>query len=91
MAKYSFVSPFHEAKFCGVHSYVLNKLRCAAGEENIAEHCFNAALSFECIPYCLLTFILLVRWELCSYLNTQAFIVMSKSGIFCFCYLSYLI
>jgi hypothetical protein len=32
MARYSFVSPFREAKFCGVPSCIFNKLGCAAGE-----------------------------------------------------------
>jgi hypothetical protein len=33
MAMYSFVSPFREAKFCGVPSCVVDKLGCAAGEK----------------------------------------------------------
>jgi hypothetical protein len=30
-AMYSFLSPFREAKFCGVPSYVVDKLGCAEG------------------------------------------------------------
>jgi hypothetical protein len=30
---YRFVPPFREAKFCGVPSYVFDKLGCAAGEK----------------------------------------------------------
>jgi hypothetical protein len=37
----SFVSPFREAKFCGVPSRVLDKLGCAAGEKKVAEHWFR--------------------------------------------------
>jgi hypothetical protein len=32
MVVYSFVPPFREAKFCGVPSYVFDKLGCAAGK-----------------------------------------------------------
>jgi hypothetical protein len=35
MAVYSFVSPFREAKFCGVPSCVFDKLGCAAGEKRL--------------------------------------------------------
>jgi hypothetical protein len=33
MTMYSFVPPFHEAKFCGVP--IFDKLRHAAGEESL--------------------------------------------------------
>jgi hypothetical protein len=38
MAMYSFVSPFRQAKFCGVPSCVFDKSGCAAGEKKVAEH-----------------------------------------------------
>jgi hypothetical protein len=34
MAIYSFVPPFHEAKFYGVPSCIFDKLGCAAGEKS---------------------------------------------------------
>jgi hypothetical protein len=33
MAMYSFVAPFRETKFCGVPSYVFDKLVCTAGKK----------------------------------------------------------
>jgi hypothetical protein len=35
MAMYSFVPPFHEAKFCGGQSSVFDKLGCAAAEKRL--------------------------------------------------------
>jgi hypothetical protein len=35
MAMYSFLSPFREAKFCGVPSCVFDELGCATGEKRL--------------------------------------------------------
>jgi hypothetical protein len=35
MAMFRFVPPFREAKFCGVPSYVFDKLGCAVGEKRL--------------------------------------------------------
>jgi hypothetical protein len=35
MAMYNFVTPFREAKFCGVLSCVFETLGCAAGEKSL--------------------------------------------------------
>jgi hypothetical protein len=37
VAMYSFVSPFREAKFCGVPSCVFGKLGCAAGGKSLGK------------------------------------------------------
>jgi hypothetical protein len=47
MAMYSFVSPFREAKFCGVPSYIFDKLGCAAGEKYLR----NTAISNSFNPW----------------------------------------
>jgi hypothetical protein len=39
MAMSSFVSPFCEAKFCGVPACVFDKLGCAEVGKKVAEHC----------------------------------------------------
>jgi hypothetical protein len=35
MAMYSFIPPFHEAKFCGVLPCVFNELGCVTGEKKL--------------------------------------------------------
>jgi hypothetical protein len=47
MAMYSFVSPFREAKFCGVPLCVFDKLGCAAGEKKVANTGIDHMLFFD--------------------------------------------
>jgi hypothetical protein len=47
MAMYRFVSPFREAKFCGVLSCVFDKLGCAVGEESLRNTALDLDLGLE--------------------------------------------
>jgi hypothetical protein len=43
MIMHGFVTHFHQAKFCGVPSYVFDKLGCAAGEVSVRNTTYAAA------------------------------------------------